>query len=244
MKPLCILFLLTGCGFYNTNPTPIPEGSYLVISVDAKHLDYRSTESFINSMARNGGEVGHAWLKLQTPKMTIEGGHSGERGILQPRYCDAIQNNLDYGYSNPTEEQKRSPRYEPNPIKCLWETQYDGYFERGPGRHRATYSICILIDVATAEKIACFIKNYRFSEYSLIGNQCTSFCVQAAAIAGVDLEDRIVLPIAQTVRLRGHCYRLWTDLAYSKITFSSPDVLEQSIKKTANLRATRLKSSK
>lgn len=231
MKFLWALLLLTSCAFYDRNGSPIPDGSYLIISVDAKHLDYKSTESFIISMSLNGGEVGHAWLCLHTPTMTIEGGHSGERGIVQPRYCDAIQNNLVYGCSNPTEEQKLNPSFEPNPIKCLWDCQHDGYFERGSGRHRATYGICIPLDDATAEKIARFIKNYPFSEYSLTGNQCTSFCVQAAAIAGLDLADRAILPIDQYVKLNNQRYRLWTDRNYSQLIFSSPDVLERSMQR-------------
>lgn len=231
MRALCLLLLLTSCSFYDRNCTAIPDGSYLIVSVDAKHLDYSSTEAFILSMSLNRGEVGHAWLTLRTPTMMVEGGHSGERGIAQPRYCDAIQNNLDYGYSNPTDEQKKNPRFEPNPIKCLWDCQPDGYFQRGSGRHRATYAALIPIDDATAEKIAIFIKNYPFSEYSLTGHQCTAFCVQAAAMAGLNLEDRVTLPIDQHVKLNNVRYCLWRDPVYSQITFSSPDVLERNLKR-------------
>jgi hypothetical protein len=231
MKKLLALLLLTGCSHY-ADEQPLPQNSsYMIISVDAKHLDYSCAESFMMSMTLNQGYVGHAWLCLNHNGMCIEGGHSGERGITQPRYCDMIQNNLDYGYPNPTEEQKQHPRFEPNPIKCLWENQNDGFFQRGSGNHRATYAVYIPLDDATAAKIQTYIQAYPFHDYSLIGNQCTSFCAQAAAIAGLELEDQVTLPIEQFVKFKRCAYKLWEDPLYNQITFPSPDVLEKSLKK-------------
>lgn len=229
----CFLFLLAGCSRYvdqEVIPLP-PSDSYMIISVDARHLDYSSTRSFIQSMTLNDGQVGHAWLTFKHGDVYLEGGHSGELGITQPRYCDSIQNNIDYGYPNPTSYDKRHPRHEPNPIKCLWECQNDGFFQQGSGQHPTTFSLYIPLDAETADKIQKYIETYPFHEYSLTGYQCTSFCVQAAAIAGLDLEDQITLPIDQYVKLGNRIYKLWEDPTYSVITFSSPDVLEASLKK-------------
>lgn len=221
------LLLLTGCVHHIHHD----DEKALIISVDAKHLDYSSTEAFITSMRRNHGEVGHSWITIIDGNTVISGGHSGELGVTQPRYCEGIQNYIDYGYANPTSEQKKNPRHEPSPIRYLWEVQRDGFFQKGSGGHRATYSVKIPVDTPTIHKMKQFIAQYPFQEYSITRKQCTSFCVGIAALAGVHLEDRITLPIAQKVRFRNRQYQLWSDPAYSEITFPSPDVLEKSLKK-------------
>ncbi len=217
MKFIWVFIFLVSCSRHVPDLPPVKKESCPHLYVDAKGLDYSSTESFIRSMSLNDGEVGHAWLTLRFKDKVITGGHSGERGITQLRYCDAIQNNLDTGCQNP--------------IQCLWEPQKDGFFQAGSGGHKATYSLKIPLTDATAKKIIKFIQNYPFMEYSLTGNQCTAFCVQAAAIAGVYLEDRVTLPLSQYVRLKGKRYKLWSDPTFREISFSSPDILQESMKK-------------
>lgn len=224
---LFLTFVATSCSRH----VPPPDEKALIIYVDAKHLDYRSTEGFMVTMLRSGGQVGHAWIALKDGEDVICGGHSGELGITQPRYCEGIQNLLDYGYVCPTADQRRNPRYEPNPIRYLWEVQRDGFFQPGAGIHRPTYAVKIPVDSSTIKKMKRFIKEYPFNEYSIVGNQCTSFCVQLAAIAGIELQDRITLPLSQSVIFMNRRYQLWEDPYYSSITFPSPDVLEMSLKR-------------
>lgn len=221
MKIIWLLLLLVSCTHQSTEQLTCSENPLLIIAVDAKHLDYSSTESFMMSMTLNDGFVGHAWITLRYQGLTITGSHSGEQGVDEPRYCDAIQCNLEKGLENP--------------IKCLWEPRSDGFFQKGSGGHTPTYSAAIPIDDITAAKILKFIRTYNFSEYSLTGNQCTSFCTQAAAIAGLKLDDKATLPLAQYVRLKRKTYRLWIDPTYSSITFSSPDALEASLKEAVRL---------
>jgi hypothetical protein len=50
-----------------------------------------------------------------------------------------------------------------------------------------------------------------------------------AALAEIDLEADITIPISQFARCGGACVRVWSDERYSEITFSSPDILEESL---------------
>src|SRR4051794_20263360 len=100
-----VLFLTSCCSpqgkayqsFYAHLDTPLPKSSllepsdfYLVIFVNARHLDYTDCRSFLYTVAKHPsdrsktGDVGHAWVYLKGivhgEKVCIEGGHSGELG--------------------------------------------------------------------------------------------------------------------------------------------------------------------
>ena len=150
---LILLFLLTACyrpssedyrEFYAyleqpRSPTTIfkPSPYFLVVLVNARHLDYTDNRSFFKTLTKHpsdgskNSDVGHAWICLRGflngEYVEIEGGHSGERGVTQSKYFDGIMNYIDYGYANPSEAQKKAPRFESNPIRYLWETQNDGF---------------------------------------------------------------------------------------------------------------------
>lgn len=253
---VCLFCLLIGCSpnrnstnyswqnikkrQYNIQSASLKEGDfYLLILVDARHLDYSSTLELLKTMSKhpsNGsknGDFGHAWIELHgiqngNPQV-IEGGHSGERGIIQEKYFDGIMNYRDFGYANPTNEQKKYPRYEPNPIKYLWEPLYDGFFEKGSGGHTPTFGIKIDISPCQYNEIIHFIHTYDFSIYSLAQSQCSSFVVKIAQIAGLSLDSLIKLPLAQKLYIEGEWIRLWEDPAYSCIFIHSPDILEASM---------------
>jgi len=211
---------------------------YLNIYVNARHLDYTDNYSFLNTLARHPSDgstnrdVGHAWIYLQGIRegkiMSIFGGHSGELGLCQAKYFDGIMNYMDFGYANPP---FRAYQYEPNPVKYLWETQKDGYFEWGAGIHESTYAVKVELTEDEFVKIVDFVNNYGFSDYSLTGNQCASFVVQVASLAGLDLESKVVMAINKELRVGGERIRLWEDPCYSQLTFSSPDILERSLMK-------------
>ena len=73
------------------------------------------------------GDVGHAWIYLQGnvngESIVIEGGHSGELGICQPKYFDGIMNYVEYGYADSSCGEMCCLRNEPNPVKYLWASQ-------------------------------------------------------------------------------------------------------------------------
>ena len=74
--------------------------NYLVLLVNARHLDYTNGASLIRTVAKHpsdgtkNGDVGHAWIMLHGivdgRHVHIEGGHSGELGRCQPRYFEGV----------------------------------------------------------------------------------------------------------------------------------------------------------
>jgi len=209
---------------------------FLVILVDAKHLDYSNTRALFKSLARSkNGEVGHAWIylkgNLNAVDLEIEGGHSGERGLIQSKYFEGVMNYIDYGYANPTVEQKRFPRYEPDPIKYIWTSQSDGFFQRGSGNHYPTFAAKIDLTQDQFLKILAFMhpSNYHYPDYALTRNQCSSFVAKAAALADLPIEFEVTVPIERTLTIGQDTLTLWHDPQYASITFSSPDVIEKSL---------------
>ena len=215
------------------------EDFYLVLLVDARHLDYTDCRSFIRTVSKHpddgskSGDIGHAWVYVRgivDGQVSIfEGGHSGETGRFQARYFDGIMNNIDYGYPNPTAQQRLSTRYEPNPVQYLWEVQRDGFCQCGSGSHHPTFAIRVSL---TAEQYCCilrFIEQYDFSKYSLQNNQCTTFAVQIASMAGLQLSSNASIQIPSTLSIGGETIRLWSDPSYTELIVPTPDLLEKSM---------------
>lgn len=211
---------------------------FIIFLVDARHLDYTDNYSFFNTLTKHpddcskNGDVGHAWIYLegwcQGERICLEGGHSGERGILQAKYFDGIMNYNECGYANP--KNKNRVRYEPNPIKYLWTAQKDGFFEVGGGIHSPTYAAKIDLTEQQFSRILDFIYNrYPFEKYALTGYQCSSFVEQLAKIAGLRLNSEICVRLLPQIHFRGRTIRFWEDSSYSEISFSSPDILEKSL---------------
>lgn len=195
--------------------------------VDAPHLDYTSTLGLIQTIERhpNGSrhrDVGHAWINLKgivdDKTFMFEGGHSGELGVIQPKYFDGVMNYIDEAM-------------ERNPIKYLWSTQYDGFFQAGSGGHTATFALQCPITEEEFFKILNFIQtgNYNFCEYSLTHHQCCTFVAQIAALIDLKLEYQMTMKIDQDICFGGRKIRLWEDPQYAIFTFGSPDLLERSL---------------
>lgn len=224
-----------------TAPSMRESDYFVIFLVDARHLDYTESSSLLKTIAKHpsdgskNGDVGHAWIYLQGiiegEKAYIEGGHSGELGLIQAKYFDGIMNYIDYGYANPTEEQKRCPHDEPNPIQYLWATQSDGFFQQGSGGHIPTCAVKVDLTEEEFHRICAFIHpdNYFYGEYALIHNQCTSFIAKVAALIQFPLEYEVTITIPSQTKFRGNTYRLWTDPKYRWFTFSSPDIAERSL---------------
>lgn len=214
---------------------------FLIILVDACHLDYTNTCRFFQSVAihPNGcrrGDVGHAWIYLKGKckdgrSFVLEGGHSGEILDSPVHYFDGIINYNDYGYANPTTKQMSSPRYEPNPIKYLWTMREDGFFQKGSGGHCPTFAAKISLSSQQFEHILSFIRprHYSYRHYALVGPQCCTFVAQVAALAGLSIDTQMTMHIAPAFYYGKNWIHLWEDPRYSTITFSTPDILEKSL---------------
>lgn len=194
-----------------------PSPCFLILAVDARHLDYTHCASFLQSVAKHpsdgskNSDFGHAWIYLKKGEALLEGGHSAERGYLQPRYIDGVCLLAEKG--------------DPNPVRYLWSEQQDGYFEGGRGGHRATFAAKIDLTEEQYEKILAYIESYRFDHYAITGQSCATFVAGVARVIGVELE------VQQTLLLPPRVFDLplWSDPAYSQILLASPDRLEKSL---------------
>lgn len=198
----------------------IPAPHYLLVLVDAKHLDYSSPETFIATMAKHPDgsrtkDFGHAWIVLCGPDFYFEGGHSGEVDVSNPKYLDAI-------FTHQEDE---------NPIRFLFQPRMDGYLEKGSGGHAPTFALYVPLSEETFLHIASFVReeNYNYTRYSLTESQCTTFVVKAASIAGLNLEAEASLPVPSSFSLQGTTIYLWKDPRYRTIDIATPDILEKSL---------------
>lgn len=196
---------------------------FLVILVDARHLDYSNSQRFLQTFTKhpaNGskeGSVGHAWILLKGKDCIVEGGHTGEYGIIRPRYVDGINQYIVQG--------------DPNPVRYLWEPLNDGVFQKGAGGHTPSYAAKFDITEEQFHSILTFIhpKRYPYENYSLTGRQCTSLVAQVAALADIHLDTEVRMKILQQGKIAGCTIPFWRDPQYAELTFSTPDILEKSL---------------
>ncbi len=198
---------------------------FVVLLVEARHLDYTSNRALLQSLVKHpsdgskNSDVGHAWIYLQGCEngelVCLEGGHSGELGLIQPKYFEGIIDDFEAGSSNP--------------IQYLWACQKDGFFEEGNGGHYPTYAAKVDLTKEQYQKIVAFIHHYDYAHYYLTHHQCTTFVVQIAELAGLTLDHTVTIEIDPVLHLCGDCLPLWSDPQYATFTFSTPDVLERSL---------------
>lgn len=194
---------------------------YVVFLVAARHLDYTNGSQMLKTVARHpsdgskNSDVGHAWIFLHGKGRYLEGGHTGEFGEQQPRYFEGVMDLVECN--------------DPNPVRYLWAVQNDGCFQRGSGGFTPTFAVKVDLTEEQFENICSFIHSYPFEKYSLTGNQCASFVVQIAAIAGLSLTSKVTVPLEENLK---SCH-LWSDPHYSQITLSNPDLLEKSMMEAA-----------
>lgn len=193
---------------------------YIIFLVDAKHFDYSNSQTFLKTFVKNPSgskecSFGHAWIVLKGKDFIIEGGHSGENGIIKPRYVEGINSLI--------------LQKDDNPVRYLWESLEDGFFQYGNGDHAPTFAAKIDLTKDEFENILTFIKCYPYKNYSLTSRQCVSFVHQIAAIIDIALETELSLPLEKNLKIGKQTFILWNDPKYSVITFSSPEVLERSL---------------
>lgn len=254
---LLILLLSTACTIqhrseswrmqYSYLEQPIPKKPafresdyYVVFLVAASHLNYNDNRELFRSIeALNSplkkGPMGHSWIYLKGQRngkpVVFHGGQSVRSSMARPWYFDGVIHYMEYGYLNPTDQQKKNPRYEPNPIKYLWAELDVGLFQKGSGGLSPTYAAKVDLSKSQFEEILAFTdpRVYPYTSFSLVNNQCSSFLARIALMAGLPLEHQVTVKIAPVLRAGSREYRLWTDPRYSKITLSSPDIIEHSL---------------
>ncbi len=238
------LILLVALGFvssgYAASSEATSSDSFMVVLVHAPHLDYSSGRALVQSMRARANpqlreeEAGHAWVYLRGihngEVVEWEGGHTGAFGEIAPIPGVGVKNLIQYGYVDPTPEQKLSPRHEPNPAKYMWVTYHDGMFQPDSGAHPATFAARYDLSPEQFARVLDYAMNYDYSSYCIIDHQCAAFVGEIVQVAGHYLEHEVSVPIEKSVKILGHHVQLWEDPQYSILTFSSPDVLERSLK--------------
>jgi len=225
----------------------IPENSYftevdyfIIFLVDAQHLDYSDSGILFKAVSNidkqmKRSRVGHSWVYLKGIKngktKILEGGQSLGFGKGQAGFVDGVLNFVNYGYAYPTEAEQQHYRYEPNPIKHLWYERDDGKFQKGSGPLTPTFAAKVNLTEAQFDKVWTFMDkdNYPYGKFSITGNQCSSFLAKVGKLVGVELEHSVSIDIPPEFTFNGKNYHLWEDPQFSKLTFSTPDVLERSL---------------
>ena len=210
------------------------ENAYeLVVFVSSKNLNYTNAELFFDSLLaqEKTPTVGHAWIRLverDNDKVirTIDGGHSGEFGIIAPQYFARLVLNAQ----NPNVE---------NPVQVLYQPLFDGQFERGDGGNVPTYgaafsltkegylSLCSLFEKGEGE--------YPFYKWSLTEYNCVQFVITCLARIGIVLDVKNVVQIPAVTRINGVPIRMWSDERFSTIEVSTPEKLEAELRQLVAL---------
>lgn len=214
---------------------------FLVLLVHATGLDYQDEKRLLRSLYKRGrfkgGFLGHSWVLLSGiedgRRRVVEVGLSpkGEGSI---QFFRGVLDLAEYGYVNPTAEQRRHPRQEPDPIGYLWRDHGNGYLQpASEARIRPTYAVKLDLDAAQYLAIRARLDSGlpEHRRFQLTGRQCSSFLAEIAALAGVRLRHQVTISIPRQIEVGGKQVRLWTDPAYASMTLSSPDVLEQELRR-------------
>jgi hypothetical protein len=213
---------------------------YIVFLVAARHLDYSDSHILFEAVSNidnklRRSRVGHSWIYLRGIKdsqvLIMEGGQSVGFGKLETGFIEGVVNLANYGYADPTAAEKQQYRYEPNPIKYLWDERDDGFFQQGSGLLSPTFAAKVNLTKEQFEKVLIFMDpdNHSYKKFSLTGNQCSSFVAAVAELVGIELDHFVTINIPPEFDVNGNKYLLWTDPQYSKLTFSTPDILERSL---------------
>jgi hypothetical protein len=214
----------------------------VVFFVSARHLDYASAPRFLRSLDINPLSkktrlsFGHAWFSLKgMEEEIIEGGHSGELGLNQAKYFEGVVNNIKYGYSNPDLIQKKQNHYERNPIKYLWETIYDGFFQIGNGGYSPTLALYVPLNKLQYKSLRKLVSedNYNYFAYSISKNQCCNLIINMGKEIGLDFSAEKKISLPRYIQFDKESLRFWEDDIYSQFIFLSPDELEKSLLETA-----------
>lgn len=201
------------------------EDFFLVVLVDARHLDYSSPEAFFTSMhyglfLPQDPTIGHAWIKLcrnvKGKKWSFEGGHTGEFGLTAPKYFDEV---VRLGLETD----------EPDPAQYLFSSLPDGCLQKGSGGHSPTFSAAFPLTEEQFFKVYRLLREYDFKKWSLQEHQCVDFVLSCLATIGVHLSCTQTLNIPPEFVWKERRIRLWKDAQYSTLTLATPDALEKAL---------------
>jgi hypothetical protein len=239
---LCLL--LTGCPL--TPPSPyqfaeglparvvhvpdatLPEGGlsrgvrgyYLYVAVASIGLDVSTGKSHLLTRTQGGHPskrtiTGHSWLILERPGKRVEAGHTPDRPIL----LTGVKRLAESG--------------DPNPVSYLWQDLWIGRRHGHLSGLRPTFVLRLPLTRKQYQDIERLLATYDFARFRLVGHDCSDLVVQAARLAGVEVDYQVDIALPPTKLLHGRVYRFWTDEKYRELIIACPDVLEASLRRLA-----------
>ena len=198
---------------------------YLVVLVDARHLDYSSPSNYFCTISQGlflpqDPNTGHAWIVLagreEGQGWGFEGGHTGEFGLYAPRYFDEVVR-LAW------EEQH------PNPASYLFDSLPDGALQYGSGGHSPTFAVAFPLTEHGYCRVRRLLSKdgYDFSRWGIRGPNCIRFVVACLSAVGIDVccQEKFSLP--RSFSYRGTDVALWSDSKYSCLYVDTPELLEK-----------------
>jgi hypothetical protein len=200
--------------------TPIGDaGYYLYILTDSAKWDFSYAPGLLFSIWMR--PAAHSWMILERPGERLEFGHTGDFGLVKPRYHLGVIQKIQEG--------------DPNPIAYLWQTMADGEFQLGKPPRPPTFVWKMPITQRRYQRIYEYAMSRKYDQFGLRSNNCTDMVAATAALAGINLIHRIRLTLPSETKFLGKTARIWTDPQYSILEFSTPEVLEVDLRQLAQL---------
>lgn len=205
----------------------------LVVYVSSRGLQYESGERFFESLLKQGDSprIGHAWVALckkneREVVERIEGGHSGEFGVIAPQYLERlVQSALNPDIANP--------------IQVLYEPLEDGQFEKGGGGYTPTFAASFSLTEEGYDAISTLLEGhsgaYPFHRWSLTNFTCVRFVLTCLGRIGIILDATTRMNVESVVSIRGTPLRMWTDSRFSSLIVETPEKLESELKRMVAL---------
>ncbi|MEI7636677.1 MAG: hypothetical protein WCJ37_05185 [Syntrophus sp. (in: bacteria)] len=180
-------------------------------------MNFDDPNSFYQSItAREDGSVGHAWILLGKGSTFIECGHTGEFGLINMRYHEAVKKAI--------RDKKK------NPISYLWEDLQDGKYEEYYMTEKPTYAARFELTEKEYKNIYDYINTYDYGRFSITKDSCTFFATNACALMGIDLGHLARINVPKYYTVSNNRYNMWDEEKYSIISIGAPDILEKSLK--------------
>ncbi len=205
----------------------LPE-AFIIIHVDAAHLNYRTFETFIGSMQRGllfnrDPQIGHAWITVSFlepdgSRVYYEVGHTGELGLTAPKYFDEVIFRALNGKDL-------------NPVRYLYASLPDGLRENSSGMHIPTLSALIPISLDSVQawqRLTFESDGYDFQRWALQDHNCITYVQASLAACNIELElQETIIDIPKVTDFQGATLVLWNDSRYRFFSCKTVDSLEK-----------------
>lgn len=195
-------------------------GYNLYVALASIGLDVSTGKSHLLTRAQGGHPskrtfTGHSWLILERPDKRVEVGHTPNRPVL----LNGVKSLAEKG--------------DPNPVSYLWQELRIGRRHGHLSGLRPTFVLRLPLTTEQHESIERLLATYDFVRFGLVGHDCSDLVVQAARLAGVEVDYQVDITLPETKLLYGRVYRFWTDEKYRELIIACPDVLEASLRRLA-----------